>query len=193
MENIMTRAEQKELRKNQILMTALDLFIRKGYAATKITDIAGELKMSVGLLFHYFESKEKLLQVLVEIGLEGTRFPLEQPSQNPLEFFENFTDQLFTIMKEQPYTAKMFVLMAHAQRYEGIPEYIREIALQVNTIQETSKIVEAGQQSGTIRQGNPLALANCYWCSIQGIAENYTCHPEVPLPEPEWVVAMLKP
>lgn len=36
----------------------LDLFIRKGYAATKISDIAEHVGMSVGLLFYYFESKD---------------------------------------------------------------------------------------------------------------------------------------
>ena len=58
----MKRQEQKEYRKQEILYAALDLFVKKGYAATKITDIAEKVSMSVGLLFHYFESKEKLYE-----------------------------------------------------------------------------------------------------------------------------------
>ena len=58
----MKRQEQKEARRQEILYVALDLFVKKGYAATKITDIAEKASMSVGLLFHYFESKEKLYE-----------------------------------------------------------------------------------------------------------------------------------
>ncbi len=188
----MTREEQKEQRRNQILFAALDLFVKKGYSATKVADIAKEANMSVGLLFHYFDSKEKLLETLVMLGLEGTKMPLRMEVNEPLEFFETFLKQLFSYMKEQPYSAKMFVLMSQAQRFEGIPDYIRKIAFEVDTIEQTIKIVEAGQKLGCIRKGDALAISNAYWCCIQGIAENYACHPEIPLPEPEWLIDMIK-
>ncbi len=188
----MTREEQKEQRRNQILFTALDLFVKKGYSATKVADIAKEANMSVGLLFHYFESKEKLLETLVIIGLEGTKMPLTMEVKEPLDFFETFLKQLISHMKEQPYSAKMFALMSQAQRSEGIPDYIRKIALQVDTIEQTTKIIKEGQKNGSIREGDALAISNAYWCSIQGIAENYACHPEIPLPEPEWLIDMIK-
>ena len=47
-----TRKEQKEKRRQEILLAGLDLFVTKGYAATKITDIAKQAGMSTGLLFH---------------------------------------------------------------------------------------------------------------------------------------------
>ena len=55
--NIMNRKEQKEKRRKEILAVGLDLFVRKGYAATKTQDISQEAGMSEGLLFHYFASK----------------------------------------------------------------------------------------------------------------------------------------
>ncbi len=63
----MTRKEQKENRQKQILFKALELFVIKGYMETKITDIASSLNISVGLLFHYYESKEQLYLELVKI------------------------------------------------------------------------------------------------------------------------------
>lgn len=186
------RQEQKEQRRQEILYAALDLFVTKGYAATKISDIADRVSMSVGLLFHYFESKEKLYEELVTMGLQGTRYPAAQHYEVALDFFTQFTEQLIKIMKEQPYVAKLFVLMANAQRSEGTPESVREIALKVNTIEQFVPIVERGQQEGSIRQGNPLALSNAFWCSIQGIAEQYAAHPEIPLPEAEWLVDIVR-
>jgi len=40
--------------------------------------------------------------------------------------------------------------------------------------------------------GDPLALSYCYWCSIQGIAEQYAAHPDMPLPDPNWVVDIVR-
>jgi AcrR family transcriptional regulator len=188
----MKREEQKEQRKKQIISVALDLFVKKGYAATKVSDIAKAANMSVGLLFHYFESKEKLLEELTNIGLQGTQMPLQMEYLDELNFFEKFTSQLIAYMQEQPITAKMFVFMAQMQRTEGIPENIKETALSVNTIMKSVEIIKAGQKKGIIRKGNPMALSNAYWCSIQGIAEQYAMHPDIPLPEAEWIVDIIR-
>jgi AcrR family transcriptional regulator len=188
----MKREEQKEQRKKQIIFVALDLFVKKGYAATKVSDIAKAANMSVGLLFHYFESKEKLLEELTNIGLRGTQMPPQMEYLDEINFFEKFTSQLIAYMQEQPITAKMFVFMAQMQRTEGIPENIKETALSVNTIKKSVEIIKAGQKKGIIRKGNPLALSNAYWCSIQGIAEQYAMHPDVPLPEAEWIVDIIR-
>ena len=115
-----TRKEQKERRRQEIICAALELFVSKGYAATKVTDIAKRVNMSTGLLFHYFESKEKLYEELVRMGLEGTAYPAEQTCEHAIDFFVQFTSQLFTYMQQQPVMAKMFVLMAEAQRNEGV-------------------------------------------------------------------------
>lgn len=188
----MKRKEQKEQRKNQIIFAALDLFVKKGYVATKILDIAKAANMSAGLLFHYFESKEKLLEELTNIGLRGTQMPLQIEYLDELKFFEVFTSQLISCMQEKPNTAKMFVFMAQMQRTEGIPENIKKVVLSVNTIEKSVKIIKAGQKKGLIRKGNPMALSNAYWCSIQGIAEQFTMHPEIPLPEAEWIVDIVR-
>ena len=47
-----TRSEQKEKTRQDILAAGLDLFISKGYRATKISDIAKDAGISVGLIFH---------------------------------------------------------------------------------------------------------------------------------------------
>lgn len=187
-----TRQEQKEQRRQEIMYAALDLFVKRGYAATKIADIAKAASMSVGLLFHYFESKEKLYEELVKMGLQGTAYPGAQKCEHAIDFFLQFAEQLFTYMRRQPYVAKMFVLMADAQRSEGTPEHIREIAMQVNTIEQFVPIVEWGQKEGSIKQGDALALSGAFWCSIQGIAEQYAAHPDMGLPDAQWIVDIVR-
>lgn len=187
-----TRKEQKERRRQEIIYAALELFVSKGFAATKVTDIAERVNMSTGLMFHYFESKEKLYEELVRMGLEGTALPVEQKYDHAIDFFVQFTTQLFEYMHQQPVMAKMFVLMAEAQRNEATPEQVKEIALKVNTIEQFVPIIEWGQQEGTIRDGDARALSNAFWCSIQGIAERYATNTEIDLPQPEWIIDIVK-
>ena len=42
-------------------------------------------EMSVGLMFHYFESKEQLYEALIKIGAEGANAPQEMNFENPLK------------------------------------------------------------------------------------------------------------
>ncbi len=187
-----TRKEQKEKRRQEIIYAALELFVCKGYASTKVTDIAKRVNMSTGLLFHYFESKEKLYEELVRMGLEGTNYPREQKCNHAIDFFTQFTTQLFTYMRQQPVMAKLFVLMAEAQRNEGTPIHIREIAMKVDTIEQFIPIIEWGQQEGTIREGNPRVISNAFWCSIQGIAERYAANQDIELPDAAWIVDIVR-
>ncbi len=187
-----TRKEQKEQRRQNIISAAMELFVTKGYGATKITDIAEKVNMSTGLLFHYFPSKEKLYEEIVRYGLLGTKYPLQQTYEHAIDVFEEFTGQLFEYMSVRKETAKLFVLMADAQSSEATPEHIRRIAMEVNTVQEFVPIVEWGQKEGSIRQGDPYVLSNLFWCCIQGIASDYAIHPERELPKAEWVVDLIR-
>lgn len=187
-----TRKEQKERRRQEIIYAALELFVSKGYAATKVTDIAKRVNMSTGLMFHYFESKENLYEELVRMGLEGTTYPGEQKCERAIDYFVKFTGELFEYMRRQPIVAKMFVLMAEAQKSEATPEHIRKIAMRVNTIEQFVPIIEWGQQEGTIKDGEPLVISNAFWCSIQGIAERYAINQEIDLPEAEWIVDIVR-
>lgn len=187
-----TRKEQKDRRRQEIICAALELFVSRGYAATKITDIAKKAKMSTGLMFHYFASKENLYEELVRIGLEGTKYPGEQKCEHAIDFFVKFTEELFVYMKEQPIVAKFFVLMAEAGRSDATPEHIREMAMRVNVIEQFVPIIEWGQQEGTIKEGSPLALSNAFWCSVQGIAERYATNQEIELPKADWLVDIIR-
>jgi AcrR family transcriptional regulator len=186
------REEQKEQRRREILIAGLDLFILKGYEGTKIADIAERVGMSNGLIYRYFSSTEALYEALVVQGLEGTKMPLKMKFDEPLEFFKNFTDLLLQSLKTQPYIPKMFLLMAQAQRSVDTPPHIRQIAMQVNTIEQTVPLIRKGQKNGTIRKGDPLALATAFWCSIQGIMEQAACVEDTPIPETGWIIDILR-
>lgn len=51
-----------ELRRDAIMRTAEKLFFEKGFAETSIQDILDALEISKGGFYHYFESKNALLE-----------------------------------------------------------------------------------------------------------------------------------
>lgn len=188
----MTRKEQKEARKAQIIQVTLDLFVERGYYGTKTSQISRRAGISEGLLFHYFPTKQILLEELLNIGLEGMRMPMQIKARNGLDFFYQFTKMLFLQVEKNPFIAKMFVFMGHVVWAEDIPGKLRKLAASVDTIAYCQSWVEAGQKDGSIRKGNVMSLSNMYWCAIHGIMEQYALRPEISLPEPEWMIGMLQ-
>ena len=187
----MTRKEQKEERRKKILMTALTLFVEQGYYDTKITDIAAAVPMSTGLMFHYFASKEELLLELVKMGVEGTRVVEGQTDVPPEIYFTGFLNQLFSYAKQQPWVFNMFVLMGQVRRV-GMPEDARKLALSVDAIDTTAEMIKKGQKSGVFRKGDAKLMSRCFWASVQGIMEEMAMDKDMKVPDPEWIVAMLK-
>ncbi|WP_242843266.1 TetR/AcrR family transcriptional regulator [Kineothrix alysoides] len=187
-----TRNEQKEKRRQLILWKALELFVKNGYAETKINDIARAADMSVGLLFHYFESKEQLYEELIRMGVEGTKEPQKMEFSNPLEFFTGFLDALFLFSSQQPWVFLLFVLMAQTRRSDGVPAHIKALAMEVDQMEQSAEIIRMGQSEGVFRDGDPYALSAAFWCSVQGIMEQLAVTPDMPLPETEWLIDVIR-
>src|SRR5579884_3164066 len=61
----------KDERHEQILQAGIAVFAHKGFAATKITDIAAAANMSHGLIYHYFTSKEAVYVAIIERAMQG--------------------------------------------------------------------------------------------------------------------------
>jgi AcrR family transcriptional regulator len=58
--------DEHEIRRNEILDASQRLVYTKGYEQMSIQDILVELKISKGAFYHYFDSKQALLEALVE-------------------------------------------------------------------------------------------------------------------------------
>lgn len=186
------RDDQKEKRREEILRAGLDLFIKKGYTATKIQDIATQVGMSVGLLFHYFPSKEELYCALIEYGISGPMSLMSVEAPEPIVFFETAARQVLDYIRQDSFTAKMFLLMNQAMMHEDIPQKARELLRSFDIYTPTSALILLGQQNGTIRQGDPIALSAAFWAAISGVAELCASYPNIPAPKSEWIVDIIR-
>ena len=65
------RERRKEARPGELLDAALDLFVEKGFAATRVEEVAARAGVSKGTLFLYFSSKEELFKAVVRENISG--------------------------------------------------------------------------------------------------------------------------
>jgi AcrR family transcriptional regulator len=60
---------RKDARPGELTAAALELFVEKGFAATRLDDVAKRAGVSKGTLYLYFESKEELFKAVVREGI----------------------------------------------------------------------------------------------------------------------------
>lgn len=57
---------RKEARPAELIAAALELFVEKGYAGTRLDDVAARAGVSKGTLYLYFQNKEDLFKAVVQ-------------------------------------------------------------------------------------------------------------------------------
>jgi AcrR family transcriptional regulator len=63
------RKRRKEARPTELTAAALSLFVEKGFAATRLEDVARRAGVSKGTLYLYFDSKEALFKAVIQEGI----------------------------------------------------------------------------------------------------------------------------
>ena len=89
-----SRQRRKEARPQELLDAALELFVERGFAATRSEDVAARAGVSKGTLYLYYPSKEDLLKAVVRTHL-GT---LIAEATDIAGVFEGDTKQLLGVL-----------------------------------------------------------------------------------------------
>src|SRR5215813_10954187 len=81
--------------RNRVFEIAAEVFHRKGYDATSMSDVASAAGLTKAGLYHHISSKESLLYTVLDYGLDLTQAyvlePLEKIS-DPLERLKTMID-----------------------------------------------------------------------------------------------------
>jgi TetR/AcrR family fatty acid metabolism transcriptional regulator len=135
-----------------IVEAALKVFSRKGYADTRMADIAREADMSYGLVYHYFENKEKLFDAIVEEWWTGFYNELEKLQKETVPTEEKLVGiirYILSVYTSKPNHISIFVtevsrgFVYHAHT-KGRDKFNRLFTL-------CKEIVQEGQVKGVLR------------------------------------------
>ena len=73
---------RKDARPEEILAAALDLFVERGFASTRLEDVAARAGVSKGTLYLYFKNKEDLFKAVVRGNIVPVLLQGEQLLEN---------------------------------------------------------------------------------------------------------------
>ena len=161
------------------------VFARRGYHGSRVGDIAEEAGVAHGLLYHYFASKEEVLQTVFREnwGELIERFRAVEAADEPAyEKLEGIAKILLRTWRNDPDLVTVMVReVARSQQLQGQVEEIREAFAIVQ------RVIEGGQAAGVFRPDLDARLAS--WVVYGGLEEVLTGWVLGQLPDGEEEVA----
>ena len=161
------------------------VFARSGYHGSRVGDIAEEAGVAHGLLYHYFASKEEVLQTVFREnwGELIERFRAVEAADEPAhEKLEGIAKILLRTWRHDPDLVTVMVRdVARSQQLQGQVEEIREAFAIVQ------RVIEGGQAAGAFRSDLDARLAS--WVVYGGLEEVLTGWVLGQLPDGEEEVA----
>jgi TetR/AcrR family transcriptional regulator, fatty acid metabolism regulator protein len=150
-------ADSQREKRRLILRAAIKVFAEKGYYSCRVSDVANEAGVAYGLVYHYFSSKEELLETIfrrtwsnmldavreVEEGGESAEKQLAQVARIVLRAWLIDPDLVRVLVRE-------------VARSPHLQDEVDEIA---NAFAALERIIASGQERGELRSDVDPRLA----------------------------------
>ncbi|MEX2494723.1 MAG: TetR/AcrR family transcriptional regulator [Woeseia sp.] len=146
---------RKEDRPQEITEAALAAFAEKGYAATRVTDVARRAGVSKGLLYLYFRTKEELFKAVIKSfispqiealrrEIEGTRLSAEDYLRGP---FLDFAKKV----PKSPARILLRLMVAEGQKHPDLTGWYHEQVV-AQGLAALRSLIERGVKNGEFRR-----------------------------------------
>ncbi|MBR0575640.1 TetR/AcrR family transcriptional regulator [Proteiniclasticum sp. BAD-10] len=156
-----------EIRKQEILETALLLFEERGIQKTAMSDIAAKAGVAKGLLYYYYRSKEDLLAEVIEVFSKEMDDRISAIlADGALDFYQKLgavVALFFSAITDHP------ALMSVTPGNPGVYEFMKTRLCSIAIHQAKSLLTEAAAQ-GILKIAHPEAMLKVL---IYGIADLY--------------------
>ncbi|HYM31452.1 MAG TPA: TetR/AcrR family transcriptional regulator [Candidatus Cybelea sp.] len=157
-----TARRKKDLTRERILHAAARVFRDRGYAATRLADVARAAGMQAGSLYYHFNSKEHLLSEVLETGIERVSqsvraaiaaVPADRPWREQLE--AAITAHVESLHRHEAFSSATF------RNLGRVPKSIRERHMQRRRAYGLvwRDLLRDGRRKGAIRKDIDLTLA----------------------------------
>jgi AcrR family transcriptional regulator len=145
---------RKDARPSELTAAALELFVEKGFAATRLEDVAARAGVSKGTLYLYFDSKEELFKAVIQSSVLPVLAEGEQ-------IFENFSGTASELLRElvngwwrlfgsTPLSGIPKLMISEAGNFPAIAQYYHDNVI-VRGKRLFTRALERGIASGEFR------------------------------------------
>lgn len=170
------RQRRKQARPAELIAAAYELFVARGFAATRMEDIATRAGVSKGTIFLYFESKQALLRAVVEDAvlphLRAGEALVEGAQDEPADLLlRRVLLRFANVMREEHICGLPKLINAEAGNFPALAAYYHDnVVIRVRRL--IAGVIERGVADGVFRSCDPvlvgrLAVApllfDCMW------------------------------
>lgn len=196
----MTRQRSDEQRKQQIRSAATRCFVRRGYAATRLLDIAREAGLSKGGVYFHYRAKEQLFHDILESHLQAlqSRWSFEPADDQPADrTLSRLLVAHLRTMEDDPDETRLFnLLVTMAVQDPAFRSRLDEVFTVMHDLYRN--VIDRGMRESVFAGGDPELLADSVLALVTGMGSCSALDPEGKLsvrPEAvaENVLRMLRP
>jgi AcrR family transcriptional regulator len=149
------RKRRKEARPAEMTAAALGLFVEKGFAATRLEDVAARAGVSKGTLYLYFDSKEALFKTVIQEGIVPVMVENEEIAARhsgcSFELMEKLLANWWGKIGQTDFAGIPKLMVAEARNFPDVAQFYYE-----NVIRRSRSLVgaalERGMASGEFRR-----------------------------------------
>jgi TetR/AcrR family fatty acid metabolism transcriptional regulator len=159
------RAAAGEDKRRQLLDAAVRVFARKGYHASRVGDIAEEAGVAHGLLYHYFKSKDDVLEAVFHENWSVLLARIESVEETDEPAADQLRHIAAIVLRTWLHLPDVVtVVIREFGRSPELAERIGELAQPIEAIQ---RVIERGIERGEFRQDvDPRVAATVVYGSI---------------------------
>jgi TetR/AcrR family transcriptional regulator, fatty acid metabolism regulator protein len=141
--------EIQRAKRRQILRAAITVFARSGYHRSRVSDVAKEAGVAYGLVYHYFGSKEDLLETIFRRTWARMLEAVEEVEQSGVSAREQIAGVARIVLGSWQTDPELVqVLIREVARSPQLGREVDEIAHAFSALE---RIVTAGQERGDLR------------------------------------------
>ena len=158
------RAVAGEEKRRQLLDAAVRVFARKGFHASRVGDIAEEAGVAHGLLYHYFKSKDEVLEAVFHDNwslLLARIASVAETDERAADQLRHITAIVLRTWLHLPDVVR--VVIREFGRSPELSERIGDLAQPINSI---ARVIERGIERGEFKKVDPRVAATVVYGSI---------------------------
>jgi AcrR family transcriptional regulator len=152
------RSNTAEDKRRLLLSAAVRVFARKGYHTCRVGDIAKEAGVAYGLLYHYFSSKEEVLETIFRetwTGMLETTRSIESAGGSAQDQLRKIVEVTLRAWRRDPDLVRLLV-----REVTRSPQLQRELKDIGNAVDALERIIRRGQAEGDLRPDVEPRLAS---------------------------------
>jgi len=163
---------KREITRDRILSAAVKLFAERGLSLTSAKEIASLAGVSVGLMYHYYKSKEEVFGELVKISLtEAIEISTVLNRDDcPKTILEELAGCIISELKDGYEFSQWTAMFSHPLPQKHGSEWATVfIDYYDQFITQMTGLIKKGQKAGVFKDGDPVMMAQYFVGAFDGI------------------------